>query len=562
MSLLREIWQALTQIEYDYTNALDRHRADGIMKMAVGSVIAVWFGLFFAFLDPVSADSAFLSIGGLHANNVQTGYLLICVFGVIQWRLVSRSIQSGNVSQAGLLYVSFLFLVAGLAYIPSDMTNATALVLSMPITGSAVILTGRGFFRTVLAVVCLLIILYVLNEMDLMTEISNSGMSTLDTLIFGSIILVLNGVMLNMFLSGRNIVYQSNATLASEMETLLKDELTNKAGLEQAINDYMSFANSVAEGDLTVRLDLEDRQLDTDLHQLGLSLNAMVKNLTDMTQRGHDVAGQLRAASEEILSVASEQSASVVEQDAAITETMVTVEQVQRTVEETAERVQTVAGMSQQSLEVSRKGQQAVVNTIDGMETVQDRVQDIAETILTLSERTQKISEIIETVNQIADQSRLLALNASIEAARAGDEGRGFAVVAMEVRQLAEQSGEATERVRDILNEIQQVTNEAVMVTEEGIKGASDGVDLVSIAGDTIEALATAIEESAQEATIIAASTRQQATGIEQLLQAMHAIKQASAHSAVSTRQSEESALYIAEMARQMEETVAVYQLM
>ena len=218
--------------------------------------------------------------------------------------------------------------------------------------------------------------------------------------------------------------------------------------------------------------------------------------------------------------------------------------------------------MLQQSLEVSREGQQAVVNTINGMETVQERVQNIAETILTLSERTQKIGEIIETVNQIAEQSRLLALNASIEAARAGEEGRGFAVVAMEVRQLAEQSGEATDRVRDILSEIQQVTNEAVMVTEEGIKGAADGVTLVSVAGDTIEALATAIEESAQEATLIATSTRQQAIGMKQLLQAMHSIKQASAHSAVSTGKAEESAHDIAEMARQMEETVSVYQLM
>ena len=93
-----------------------------------------------------------------------------------------------------------------------------------------------------------------------------------------------------------------------------------------------------------------------------------------------------------------------------------------------------------------------------------------------LSERTQQIGEIIDAVNALADQSKLLALNASIEAARAGEEGKGFAVVAMEVRQLAEQSRGATSRVRDILSEIQDATNMAVMVTEEGSKGAENGM--------------------------------------------------------------------------------------
>jgi methyl-accepting chemotaxis protein len=195
------------------------------------------------------------------------------------------------------------------------------------------------------------------------------------------------------------------------------------------------------------------------------------------------------------------------------------------------------------------------------MQLIRQRVENIAETILMLSERTQQIGEIIETVNAIADQSKLLALNASIEAARAGDEGRGFAVVAMEVRQLAEQSREATERVGDILSEIQQATNTAVMVTEEGSKGAAAGIELVDRAGDAIRELARTIESAAEAAIQIAASTHQQTNGMDQLGTAMTQIKQATVQTAASTQQTEQSIRDLMTMARQMESAIARYNL-
>jgi methyl-accepting chemotaxis protein len=195
------------------------------------------------------------------------------------------------------------------------------------------------------------------------------------------------------------------------------------------------------------------------------------------------------------------------------------------------------------------------------MQIIQERVEDIAQTILMLSERTQQIGEIIDTVNAIADQSKLLALNASIEAARAGEEGKGFAVVALEVRQLAEQSREATAHVSTILSEIQQATNTAVMVTEEGSKGAEAGMHLVDKAGEAIRELAGTIEESVQAAVQIAASTHQQTNGMDQLAAAMSQIKQASAQTAVSMKQTEQNVRNLNEMARLMDATVARYEL-
>jgi DNA-binding LacI/PurR family transcriptional regulator len=220
--------------------------------------------------------------------------------------------------------------------------------------------------------------------------------------------------------------------------------------------------------------------------------------------------------------------------DTIVTETLATSEEMLATISETSRQAQAVANAAQQSVDVSKTGQNAVADTVAGMETIQRQVKDIAQSILALSERTQQIGEIISAVEDIADQSRMLALNASIEAARAGNEGRGFAVVAREMRHLAGQSREATTKVSDILNEIQRAANTAVMVTEEGSKGAQQGMKLADSAGDAIRDLAAIIEEAARVAVQIAASTHQQTNAMDQLVVAMKSIKEASTKTSAS----------------------------
>ncbi len=353
--------------------------------------------------------------------------------------------------------------------------------------------------------------------------------------------------------------------MADSLQSTLEREMAIRQALETAVREYMDFVKRVAAGDLTVFLQLDDStssgEAENDLYQLGENLNAMVESLSDITRQVREAVSGISAAAAEILAATTQQMSSATEQDAAVTQTMTTVEEVVTTVRQTAERAQAVADAARQSLDVSRTGQDAVAATIQGMHALRQRVQDIAQTILALAERTQQIGEIIDTVNDIADQSKLLALNASIEAARAGEEGKGFAVVAMEVRQLAEQSRQATARVRDILSEIQQATNTAVMVTEEGTKGAESGMTLVERAGQAIRDLAATLEEAAQAAAQIAASTHQQTNGMDQLAAAMASIKQATTQTAASTRQAERSAQDLNTMARQMQQTVARYHL-
>ena len=344
------------------------------------------------------------------------------------------------------------------------------------------------------------------------------------------------------------------------------ENLIAKEYLENAVNKYQGFVARVAAGDLTTRLEMvgngnsEDAFSD-DLYRLGMNLNDMVENLNGITHQVRESVSGIMSATTQIQAATTQQFASTTEQNAAVTQTVVTVEEIRTTVQQTAERAQAVADSAQQSVNVSRRGKQVVENTVEGMNLIQKRVENIAETILSLSERTQQIGEIINTVNAIADQSKLLALNASIEAARVGEEGRGFAIVASEVRQLAEQSKQATSRIGEILNEIQRATNTAVMVTEEGSKETERGMELVNRAGETIRDLASTLEDAAQAAVQIAASTHQQTNGMSQLASAMQQIKQASVQAASSSRQTEQSANDLASTSRQLEQAVARYKV-
>jgi len=310
---------------------------------------------------------------------------------------------------------------------------------------------------------------------------------------------------------------------------------------DSLLDTYVQTLEQVVRGDLRQRLDVSGLSVRTDeermLVRLGDAVNRMLDRLQDVVTEISNALQRIDTDTGEILSATSRQIAMANEQDAVVTETTATVNEVRATVTETAERAQSVAETAQVSVDISRTGTEAVSQTISGMELIRRRVEDIADNILVLSEHTQQIGEIIATVNNLADQSRMLALNASVEAARAGEEGKGFGVVALEVRNLADQNRDATVQVREILGEIQRATNAAVMVTEEGSKGVDHGQDLVNRAGGSIRDLAHAIEEAALAAMQIAASTRQQTIGMDQLTQAMRTIKHATTETLSTTMQ-------------------------
>ena len=160
-----------------------------------------------------------------------------------------------------------------------------------------------------------------------------------------------------------------------------------------------------------------------------------------------------------------------------------------------------------------------------------------------------QIGEIINAVNEIADQSNLLAVNASIEAAKAGEHGKGFAVVALEVRNLAEQSKQATRQVRSILNDAQRAIQSAVLSTEEGMKKSEAGLQTTVQAGATIQNLGQMLDQALQAARQIAAGTRQQSQGVDQVALALRDLGRSSDDSAQSARQLEGAARGLRDLA-------------
>jgi methyl-accepting chemotaxis protein len=280
----------------------------------------------------------------------------------------------------------------------------------------------------------------------------------------------------------------------------------------------------------------------------------MTSNITTATSSMEGVVRELQAT-------VAEQSAALQQQASSVSETVATVSELSRSADQVSEVARSVLEEADRSVQTSKRGLEAIQQSIQGMNDVREQVQNIATTILDLSERTQQIGSIIATVDDFAERSSLLALNASIEAARAGEAGKAFSVVAGEVKNLAEQSQKATEKVRAILSDIQRTTHTAVMVTEEGSKRVDRGVELATGAGDIIGTLANAILSSADSAKQIAAAARQQNNGIEQISVAMTGIEQFSKQNVEATRQTETTAQTLAAVSKQLRSTTAQYQM-
>jgi methyl-accepting chemotaxis protein len=318
-------------------------------------------------------------------------------------------------------------------------------------------------------------------------------------------------------------------------------------------------AERVAGGDLTVAVPVTGNQ-----DELGILLRTfqhMVDNLRAQTLAIQEGVNVLASSAAEIMASTTLVASGASETASAVNETTATVEEVKQTSQLTSQKVRLVADSAQRSLQVSQQGKKSAEDALQGMNRIREQMETISESIISLSEQGLAIGEIIATVNDLAEQSNLLAVNAAIEAAKAGEHGKGFAVVAHEVRSLAVQSKEATAQVRTILNDIQKATNAAVMATEQGNKVVETGEKQSGEAGEAIRLLADSIAESADASTQIAASSHQQMVGMEQVAQAMENIKEASTLSVTSTRQAEQSAHNLHELGQKLKGLVEQFKL-
>jgi len=329
--------------------------------------------------------------------------------------------------------------------------------------------------------------------------------------------------------------------------------------IAKPLRDISGVAERVASGDLTVSVPSNHRA--DEVGVLAQTFRKMVETLREVNREIRESANILGAAAGEILATTTQVASGAAETATAVSETTTTVEEVRQTAQVSNQKARYVSESAQKAAQVSQSGKKSVEESIAGMSRVRERMESIADSIVRLSEQSQAIGEIIATVNDLAEQSNLLAVNAAIEAAKAGDAGKGFAVVAAEVKSLAEQSRQATAQVRTILNDIQKATSAAVMATEQGTKSVEAGVKQSTEAGQSIQVLAEGTVEAAQAATQIAASSQQQVAGMEQVALAMENIKQASVQNVAGTKQAEVAAQSLHELGQKLKQLVEQYKV-
>ncbi|MDP2275701.1 MAG: methyl-accepting chemotaxis protein [Archangium sp.] len=317
-------------------------------------------------------------------------------------------------------------------------------------------------------------------------------------------------------------------------------------------------AAGIARGDLQQAVDVRGQD---EIGRLAGSFESMATSLRTMLGDLRAAAGEVQREAGVILGTATLQTAVASGQASAISETSTTMTEIAETSRQASEHADSVIRVTQKSEELAREGQRAVQESIGAMGTLAQSVKAIATTITELSERTLQIGDIIGTVKDLAEQSNLLALNASIEAAKAGEHGRGFAVVAMEMRNLAEQSKVAAGQVRGIISEVQKGTRAAVAATDEGSRRAHSTMALSEGVGAAIEGLTGVIRESSQAARQIAGNTRQQTIGVEQILSAITQLSKSMDESLASTRDIERVAGSLTRLSERLTQLTSSYKV-
>jgi methyl-accepting chemotaxis protein len=314
-------------------------------------------------------------------------------------------------------------------------------------------------------------------------------------------------------------------------------------------SEVSEIAMAVANGDLTI--DVRTGSGDTGSVMAGMK--TMVENLRELVSQTISISSGIASASAQ-LQATSEQIATGAEEVASQTTTVATAsEEMSATSMDIARNCTLAADNSKKTSDSAENGSLVVQETIAGMEKIADRVQETAMTIGTLGTRSEQIGEIIGTIEDIADQTNLLALNAAIEAARAGEQGRGFAVVADEVRALAERTTKATREISVMIKAIQAETKAAVHAMEEGVREVEKGAMSSMKSGDALQEILTEINEVTMQINQIATAAEEQTATTSEITTNIQQVTEVIHQSARGAEETSAAAAQLAEQAQQLQ---------
>jgi twitching motility protein PilJ len=326
---------------------------------------------------------------------------------------------------------------------------------------------------------------------------------------------------------------------------------------QEAILRLMDELGELAEGNLTINASVTEDITGAVADSINYTveeLRSLVRGINNATVQMDQAASQAGHVSESLQHAARRQTEEIEETSAAVVNLAQSVQQVSGNAAESAR-------VAEQSLAAAEKGQQAVANAIASMNGLREQIQETSKRIKRLGESSQEIGEIVELISDITEQTNVLALNAAIQAASAGEAGRGFSVVAEEVQRLAERSGDATRQIAAIVKTIQSDTHDTVAAMEVSTQGVVEGAKLSDAAGQTLAEIGDVSKKLAGLIADISTATQSQAESTAKVAETMQDIKSISAQTTSGTQQTAESIGGMKQLAHDLKNSVAGFKL-
>jgi twitching motility protein PilJ len=326
---------------------------------------------------------------------------------------------------------------------------------------------------------------------------------------------------------------------------------------QEAILRLLDEMGSLAEGDLTVQATVTEDITGA----IADSMNYTVEQLRSLVGTLTQTSSQVAQSSQETLETAAQLAQSAEQQSRQVNAATQSVTDMAQSIAAVSQNATRSADVAARSVTIATEGAQVVRETIAGMDAIREQIQETSKRIKRLGESSQEIGAIVELINDIAEQTNILALNAAIQAASAGEAGRGFAVVADEVQRLAERAGNATRRIETLVQTIQSDTNEAVGSMEQTTAGVVSGARLAENAGRALNQIENVSQELASLISQISDASQQQSRGASEIAGTMDVIRGFTGDTATGANRTARSVGKLAELASELRRSVADFKL-
>lgn len=320
--------------------------------------------------------------------------------------------------------------------------------------------------------------------------------------------------------------------------------------IDQALDALIAL---VRQGDLSRwNTTTEDAQLGPLLEGFG----KVIETLRTFVREINEAALRLSSSANQVLAASTQHETSSTEQAAAIHETTATMEELKHASAQIAENAGAVARVAEETLGAARAGRGAIGEFIQAMQQIRSDGVAVAESIAKLSKRVERIGTVVEVIDEIADRSDLLALNAALEGSRAGEAGKGFSIVAAEMRRLAENVLESTKEIKNLITEIREATAAAAGAAEASKSATESGEKLGAVAAHSVEGILAGVQETSDAARVINLATQQQRTATEQVVASMAEIEEVTRQTTQASKQATGAASELTQLAGRLAELI------